>query len=148
MVSSAGTTKERGVLFLFGCLMVINTLASVPLGHSFRNKVEGNMWSGLENYGKEGHGGISHTWDLVQRDLHCCGVTNYMDWSGVSNFSEGQTPDSCCKVSTPEFHHIWTFKHLLFTFRKPLKSWAAVSALTPLQRTKEDVWRHSSSSTT
>jgi len=63
----------------------------------FRKVVEKNMVSGLEKYGKEGHGGISATWDLVQRDFHCCGVTNFMDWSGVGNYSEGQTPDSCCK---------------------------------------------------
>jgi len=64
---------------------------------SFRNVVEKNMVSGLEKYGKDGHGGISNTWDLVQRDFHCCGVLSFTDWSGVTNFSEGQTPDSCCK---------------------------------------------------
>merc|ERR1719186_918035 len=59
------------------------------LGFSFRNVVEKNMVSGLEKYGKEGHGVISGTCDLVQRDFHCCGILSFTDWSGVANFSEG-----------------------------------------------------------
>jgi len=81
------------IIFGFGYIYVFAMTDDI----SFRNVVEKNMVSGLEKYGKEGHGGISATWDLVQRDFHCCGVTNFMDWSGVGNYSEGQTPDSCCK---------------------------------------------------
>merc|ERR1719186_691064 len=87
----SGITKKllSFLVLIFGFLGFVS--------FSYRNVVEKNMVSGLEKYGTEGHGGISGTWDLVQRDFHCCGVTNYMDWSGVGNYSEGQTPDACCK---------------------------------------------------
>ena len=34
------------------------------------------------------------TWDLVQKNLHCCGVENYTDWDGIINGTA--VPDSCC----------------------------------------------------
>merc|ERR1719186_859986 len=61
------------------------------------NRVEMYMRSGMEKYGKEDQGDFSSNWDLMQRKHQCCGTHNFMDWSGVGNYSEGQTPDSCCK---------------------------------------------------
>jgi len=55
--------------------------------------LQNDMENGLVNYGQEGHG----AWYRVQREFECCGVTNYTDWAGVGSFTEGQTPDSCCK---------------------------------------------------
>jgi hypothetical protein len=38
---------------------------------------------------------VTATWDLIQRDLHCCGSANYSDWRALGH----GVPDSCCKVS-------------------------------------------------
>ena len=48
---------------------------------------------GMENYGKPKHDGVTHTWDLIQSNFKCCGVTNMTDWKDKL---EGNYPDSCC----------------------------------------------------
>ena len=58
-----------------------------------------NMERGLDNYGANDHQGITNTWDAVQEQLGCCGVSNFTDWKQTSMFSDGGVPDSCCKVS-------------------------------------------------
>jgi hypothetical protein len=42
--------------------------------------------------------GVTHTWDIVQNQLHCCGVESPNDWTRERNetFPAGQVPDSCC----------------------------------------------------
>jgi len=100
-----GACKESPcMIYTYAAILIIILLAEIGAGIAafvlkgdLRNEVEKNMKKGLENYGKEGHGGVNGTWDLVQRDLKCCGVSNYTDWAGVGTFTEGQTPDSCCK---------------------------------------------------
>jgi len=52
--------------------------------------LQNDMENGLVNYS-------AWAMDRVQRDFECCGITNYTDWAGVGSFTEGQTPDSCCK---------------------------------------------------
>merc|ERR1719186_727244 len=88
--------SRRGLSLLL-VLIYFFMMGSMMGWNVHRKRIEKQMRSGLEKYGKEDHGGFSGNWDLMQRDFHCCGVTNFMDWSGVGNFSEGQTPDSCCK---------------------------------------------------
>merc|ERR1712130_992203 len=58
-----------------------------------------NMNAGMSNYGKGTEfEGVTHTWDIVQNELHCCGVEAPADWTRERNetFPEGQVPDSCC----------------------------------------------------
>merc|ERR1712223_1295559 len=42
--------------------------------------------------------GVTTTWDIVQKELHCCGVENSIDWANTrpDMFTAEQTPDSCC----------------------------------------------------
>merc|ERR1719186_2146990 len=82
------------VLICYSCLLMMGSIG-VMMVHG--NRIEKYMRRGMENYGKEDHGGFSGHWDLMQREYQCCGTHTYMDWSGVGNYSEGQTPDSCCK---------------------------------------------------
>ena len=55
------------------------------------------MENGIKNYGTDGFQGVTTTWDLVQKEVHCCGVENYGDWKNVTQFKDGGVPDSCCK---------------------------------------------------
>merc|ERR1711874_922273 len=61
------------------------------------SKINKKMIAGMENYGKEGYEGVTATWDLVQEELHCCGVNNAKEWNTTNH---GQTPDSCCMTFT------------------------------------------------
>ena len=60
--------------------------------------LETNMEKALVDYGAEDHEGITNTWDAVQEELECCGVTNFTDWRQTGRFQSGGVPDSCCKV--------------------------------------------------
>ena len=40
----------------------------------FGLQVVKNMNKGMENYEKPGFDGVTTTWDVVQNELHCCGV--------------------------------------------------------------------------
>ena len=40
----------------------------------FDLQVVKNMNKGMENYEKPGFDGVTTTWDVVQNELHCCGV--------------------------------------------------------------------------
>merc|ERR1712107_301836 len=57
-----------------------------------------NMNKGMENYEKPNFDGVTTTWDIVQKELQCCGVENSSDWANTrpDMFTAGQTPDSCC----------------------------------------------------
>jgi len=59
--------------------------------------LETNMEKALVDYGVEDHEVITNTWDAVQEELECCGVTNFTDWRQTERFQSGGVPDSCCK---------------------------------------------------
>ena len=46
------------------------------MGYMFsRHQVVKNMNAGMTNYNKSAEfDGVTHTWDIVQNELHCCGV--------------------------------------------------------------------------
>ena len=48
----------------------------VEMGYMFyRHQVVKNMNAGMTNYNKSAEfDGVTHTWDIVQNELHCCGV--------------------------------------------------------------------------
>ena len=63
--------------------------------------VTNKMNEGLNNYGQgEQYKGVTDTWNAVQSDFHCCGVTNYTNWKGTpfGNKDNG-VPDTCCKTA-------------------------------------------------
>merc|ERR1719209_921048 len=55
--------------------------------------IKTNMVDGMDNYGEDGYGGVTETWDFVQQELDCCGVSNYTEtWDFV------QQELDCCGV--------------------------------------------------
>merc|ERR1711934_395988 len=57
------------------------------------------MNAGMTNYQKGPEfSGVTDTWDVVQKELHCCGVQNSTDWTRERSdiFPDGQLPNSCC----------------------------------------------------
>merc|ERR1712112_469492 len=53
----------------------------------------------MGHYGEEGFEGVTDTWDILQKNLHCCGVEAPKDWYTTegTTFTNGTVPDSCCQ---------------------------------------------------
>ena len=106
-----GASKESKCL-IYTYAIVLTVIVIVQFGAAIaafilRGDVEAvieeNMKKGMMNYGKPEHQGVTHTWDLVQSEYKCCGVTNSSDWAQEEQFNQGQAPDSCCKVHLLSF---------------------------------------------
>jgi len=90
------------ILFFILIAQVAAGIAAFALKGDLENEITKNMNKGLGNYRAEGYEGVTTTWDLVQKNLHCCGVQNYGDWKNVTLFENGGVPDSCCKAGEIE----------------------------------------------
>jgi len=74
-------------------------IAAYMLKSDLNTEVVKNMNAGMKNYNKSAEfEGVTHTWDIVQKELHCCGVESPDDWTRERNdiFPNGTVPDSCC----------------------------------------------------
>jgi len=102
-----GACKEsKCIIYTYAVVLGIIVLAQVGAGIAVfvlkgdvETVIEKKMKEGMDNYGKEASKGVSDTWDLVQSNYHCCGVTNSSDWATAlpETFQAGQAPDSCCE---------------------------------------------------
>jgi hypothetical protein len=64
----------------------------------FETIVKYKMEKAMDNYNNSTTGNAKKIWDLVQKDVKCCGVEKYTDWIPVMEVHK--VPDSCCKVET------------------------------------------------
>jgi len=74
-------------------------IAAYMLKGDLDTEVVKNMNAGMTNYQKGPEfSGVTDTWDVVQKELHCCGVQNSTDWTRERSdiFPDGQLPNSCC----------------------------------------------------
>jgi len=100
-----GAWKEsKCLMYTYGAILVIILIAQIGaaiaafvLKGDLKEEIVKNMNNGLKNYNTEGYEGVTTTWDLVQKNLKCCGVQDYNDWKNVTMFSDGSVPDSCCQ---------------------------------------------------
>jgi len=85
------------VLFILVIAQVGAAIAAFVLKGKVEEVVTKNMAEGMQNYGKDDFGGVTTTWDLLQHEYKCCGVTNSTNWTEKNDqFQPGQVPDSCC----------------------------------------------------
>jgi len=103
-----GAWKEnRCLIYTYALFLAIILIAQIGAGIAaymlkgdLNTEVEKNMGEGMTNYRAAGYDGVTHTWDIVQENLKCCGVEAPIDWSvkRPDLFSTNSTfPDSCCK---------------------------------------------------
>jgi len=85
--------ENRCMIYTYSILLAVIIIAEIGTGiagyilkDQLKAKLTNNMKEGLKNYNETSLDGV--TWDLVQADLHCCGVEGPTDWQ--------TTPDSCC----------------------------------------------------
>eukprot|EP00091_Calanus_sinicus_P024462 TRINITY_DN8789_c0_g1_i6.p1 TRINITY_DN8789_c0_g1~~TRINITY_DN8789_c0_g1_i6.p1 ORF type:complete len:243 (-),score=101.21 TRINITY_DN8789_c0_g1_i6:70-798(-) len=91
------------VLFIILIAQIAAGIAAFALKGDLKAEITKNMNTGMKNYGAEGFEGVTTTWDLVQKELHCCGVETFADWKNATEtFKDGAVPDSCCKGGQAE----------------------------------------------
>ncbi|XP_077871522.1 tetraspanin-9 isoform X2 [Ictidomys tridecemlineatus] len=97
-----GAIKENKCLLLsFFIVLLIILLAELILLILFfvyMDKVNENakkdLKEGLRLYNTENNVGLKNAWNIIQAEMHCCGVTDYTDWYPV--LGENTVPDRCC----------------------------------------------------
>jgi len=102
-----GAWKEsRCLIYTYAVFLAIILVAQLGAGIAaymlkgdLNTEVSKKMNSGMEHYQQEGFEGVTDTWDIVQKNLQCCGVDAPGDWSlkRPTLFPNGTYPDSCCK---------------------------------------------------
>lgn len=86
------------LLALIFILELAAGIAAYVLREDIRATLNTNMKATMQNYGKDGYDGVTKTWDGVQMELDCCGISNYTDWKGTVFGGEGdRVPDTCCR---------------------------------------------------
>lgn len=97
--------EKKWLMYMYAAFLVIIIICQIGAGAAtymlkseLSEEVSKNMKNGMENYGKAQYEGVTHTWDIVQHELKCCGVENSADWAEKRNdtFAPNTYPDSCC----------------------------------------------------
>ena len=94
------------MLYSFGALIAIVIIAHVGIAvslfvfkESAFDAVHEAMEEGMKKYKVPGSEGVTQVWDILQRDLKCCGVINATDWNGKPFQDKNcNAPDSCCTL--------------------------------------------------
>lgn len=74
-------------------------IAAFMLKSDLKDVMQKKFKDGMQNYGTEGHAGVTNTWNTIQHDLQCCGVVAPGDWL---NSTYGKIPSSCCSTTTTD----------------------------------------------
>jgi len=102
-----GAWKESSCLvYSYAVLLSVILIAQIGAGiaaymlkSDLSGEVTKNMKAGMDNYEEPDFEGVTHTWDIMQQNLKCCGVETPADWHVRREdlFPAGEVPDSCCK---------------------------------------------------
>jgi tetraspanin-7 len=86
------------VIFLLFLAVFTTAILFVVKRDSFEDTIKDGMANAIKTYPNE-----QLTIDLLQENVHCCGLNNYTDWF-TSNWANKSTnvPESCCK---PKLDH-------------------------------------------
>uniref|UniRef100_A0A8C9AK63 Tetraspanin n=1 Tax=Prolemur simus TaxID=1328070 RepID=A0A8C9AK63_PROSS len=86
---------------MFLTLIFLVQLVSAILGFVFINETKDSFKNNYENALKQYNSTgdyRSNAVDKIQNTLHCCGITDYRDWTDTDYYSENGFPESCCKL--------------------------------------------------
>ena len=99
-------TENPCEMYTYGTLLALIFVALIGVTVTFvifKDEIETivkyKMEKVMDNYNNSTTGNAKKIWDLVQKDVKCCGVERYTDWIRVMEV-EHKVPDSCCKVET------------------------------------------------
>jgi len=96
-------TENPCMMYTYGTLLALILIALIGVTVTivvYKDDVEkivkDNMKLSMANYNNQTAGGVKETWNVLQKDVKCCGTMEYKDWFDVNGFSQNQVPDSCC----------------------------------------------------
>ncbi|XP_042323656.1 tetraspanin-9 isoform X4 [Sceloporus undulatus] len=103
-----GAIKENKCLLLsFFIVLLIILLAELILLILFfvymdkvNEKAKQDLKEGLKLYNTENNVGLKNAWNIIQAEMHCCGVTDYTDWYSV--LGNNIVPDRCCMENSQD----------------------------------------------
>jgi len=101
-------TENPCMMYTYGTMLTLILLSLIGVAITVyvfrgdaREVITTTMDKSLDNYQQPQHDGVTETWNIMQSDFGCCGVSNYTDWKGTPAFDQtNDVPDTCCKVFT------------------------------------------------
>lgn len=85
-------------------LIFLVEIAAAIAGYVYRNQIQNAFTDSIKDDLKKYNTSmdVQKAVDDLQRDLRCCGASNYTDWFDIDPFKDKHLPDSCCNVTTPQ----------------------------------------------
>jgi len=83
-------------LSLIFILEIAGGIAGFVMRDQIEDEVRTVLKDAMDNYNQDGHDGVTKTWNKLQEEFQCCGVSNYSDWTAATSNNK-TVPDSCCK---------------------------------------------------
>ncbi|XP_046904462.1 tetraspanin 36 [Hypomesus transpacificus] len=110
LVGCCATLKESkvGLSFFFLVILVVFAaeVAAMALGFLYQSRIKGDLELSMNNVFMKYDGNNSETRavDYLQRQLQCCGVQTYTNWTSTPWFTghNDSVPVSCCKANSTE----------------------------------------------
>lgn len=94
-------TENHCMLYTFGTLLSLILLmeigaavAALVLKDEADKAITTAMTNNLKDYSNDQP--TQDAWGQIQRNLKCCGIIDFHDWSNVTNVGPSDVPDSCC----------------------------------------------------
>ncbi|XP_068107473.1 tetraspanin-36-like [Hyperolius riggenbachi] len=78
-------------------------VVSLVLGLVYKDKIDPELEKNMSEFFNKYNGGNLETSavDIIQEELHCCGIQNYTSWQNTTWFKANHTvPTSCCIKNT------------------------------------------------
>lgn len=106
LIGFCGACKENklllGIYFTLILLILLLEIIAAILGYVYHEQIKAavrvGMDAAIQNYTNEKY---THSVDIIQSELKCCGVDNYTDWEDTAYYLKNETvPTSCCKNKT------------------------------------------------
>ena len=82
------------LIILFVCIGIMCTSIINYSKESMRYKIGQSMMEKLESFDNKTE---VNFFNVIQQDLHCCGVSNSSDWMNNNLYKAWSVPDYCCK---------------------------------------------------
>lgn len=86
-----------GIIFI---LEISAGIAAYVLRGEVEAQIETRMQESLIKYDAHNQNIVSQSWDVMQHELHCCGVNKASDWKNASSL-QNEYPLSCCQNLGP-----------------------------------------------
>ncbi|XP_066145971.1 CD63 antigen-like [Euwallacea fornicatus] len=95
------TNTFSTLLIIIFILEALVGIGGVILRTNTEEFLENSLKQSMKEYNKNNSAEITLTWDTIQSQMHCCGITNYTDWFNVTLTaapSNESLPISCCDI--------------------------------------------------